>query len=266
MSVFLVGAGPGDPDLLTIKAARTIALADVILVDDLVNLAVLDHAKPDARIISVGKRGGCVSTPQDYIQRLMVSEHQKGAVVVRLKGGDPGVFGRAGEEIEYLRRFGIEATIINGITSGLAAASALGIALTHRDHSSGLVFVTGHHQNDTAAVIHWRALLEAKLTLVIYMGVSRLADLADQMARAGLAADSLVAVVHSVSNGNQKKLVVRFGDLLATVAASKMASPSVIIVGQVLQTCVDAINLNVYPLEPSKVYSSELKITTGASG
>ena len=240
MSVFLVGAGPGDPDLLTIKAVKTIAMADVILVDDLVNPVVLEHARPSARIIRVGKRGGCASTPQGYIQRLMVTEHQRGFVVVRLKGGDPGVFGRAGEEIEYLRRFGIEAIIVNGITSGLAAASSLGIALTHRDHSSGLVFVTGHHQNTSDAVIHWRALLDAGLTLVIYMGVSRLPDLVDQLSQAGLAGDSLVAVVHRVSTQEQKKLVVRFSDLLAQVANTQMASPSVIIIGQVLQTSLDA--------------------------
>src|SRR5205085_2038078 len=124
--VFLVGAGPGDPDLLTIKAVKAIAAADVVLLDDLVNRGVLQHARPDVRIVEVGKRGGCQSTPQEFIERLLVAEARAGQCVVRLKGGDPFIFGRGGEECATLRAAGIEVEVVNGISSGLAAPSATG--------------------------------------------------------------------------------------------------------------------------------------------
>ncbi|MES2934121.1 MAG: uroporphyrinogen-III C-methyltransferase, partial [Pseudomonadota bacterium] len=143
-TVFLVGAGPGDPDLLTLKAVKAIARADVVLIDDLVNPAVLEHAKSSARIVNVGKRGGCQSTPQEFIERLMIAEAQAGQCVVRLKGGDPFIFGRGGEEREHLQAVGITVEVVNGISSGLAAPASIGIPLTHRDWSQGAIFVTGH--------------------------------------------------------------------------------------------------------------------------
>jgi uroporphyrin-III C-methyltransferase len=138
----LVGAGPGDPELLTLKAVKAIASATVLLVDDLVNDAVLAHASPSARIVHVGKRGGCKSTPQAFIDKLMITAVHEGEQVVRLKGGDPFIFGRGGEEVEHLRAAGIEVTVVNGITSGLAGMSSLGAPLTHREHAHGVVFVT----------------------------------------------------------------------------------------------------------------------------
>ena len=143
-TVTLVGAGPGDPELLTIKAVRAIAAATVLLVDDLVSDAVLVHASPTARIVHVGKRGGCKSTPQAFIEKLMVMAAREGEVVVRLKGGDPFIFGRGGEEVEHLRAQGIEVQVVNGITAGLAGLTSLGAPLTHREHAHGVVFVTGH--------------------------------------------------------------------------------------------------------------------------
>ena len=137
-SCTLVGAGPGDPDLLTIKAAKAIGKASVIFVDDLVNDAVLAHADASARIVYVGKRGGCKSTPQAFIQKLMLKAAREGESVVRLKGGDPFIFGRGGEEVEYLRAHGIEAAVVNGITAGLAGLSSLNAPLTHRDHAQGV--------------------------------------------------------------------------------------------------------------------------------
>ena len=142
--VTLVGAGPGDPELLTLKAVRAIGAATVLLVDDLVNDAVLAHASPRARIIHVGKRGGCKSTPQSFIEKLMIQAVQEGEVVVRLKGGDPFIFGRGGEEVEHLQAVGIPVTVVNGITAGLAAVSSLNVPLTHREHAHGVIFVTGH--------------------------------------------------------------------------------------------------------------------------
>jgi len=180
--VTLVGAGPGDPELLTFKAAKAIGQASVILVDDLVHPEVLKHARPDARIVHVGKRGGCQSTPQAFIEKLMVSEALRGETVVRLKGGDPLIFGRGGEEIEALQAAGIQAQVVNGVTAGLAAMGALQVSLTHRDHAHGVVFVTGHAKPGDAGT-DWAALAhtarQARLTLVIYMGIRGAAAIPD---------------------------------------------------------------------------------------
>ena len=158
--VYLVGAGPGDPELLTLKAVRAMRAADVLLVDDLVSDEVLAYANASARIVYVGKRGGCKSTPQVFIERLMINEARQGRTVVRLKGGDPFVFGRGGEECESLHAAGIECVIVNGITAGLAAPTALGIPLTHRDICHGAIFVTGHAGDEAATAPNWQALVE----------------------------------------------------------------------------------------------------------
>jgi len=182
--ITLVGAGPGDPELLTLKAVKAIASATVLLVDDLVSDAITAHATPTARIVYVGKRGGCTSTPQAFIEKLMVQEALAGETVVRLKGGDPFIFGRGGEEVAHLQAQGIAVTVINGITSGLAAISSLGAPLTHREHAHGVVFVTGHAKPGDSGT-DWRQLAatarDAKLTLVIYMGVSGAAHLQQEL-------------------------------------------------------------------------------------
>ena len=155
--VTLVGAGPGDPELLTLKALKAIQAATVLMVDDLVNEAIVAYASPEARIVHVGKRGGCKSTPQSFIEKLMVTAALEGENVVRLKGGDPFIFGRGGEEVENLQAAGIRVSVINGITSGLAAVTSLNVPLTHREHAHGVVFVTGHAKpGDTGT--DWRAL------------------------------------------------------------------------------------------------------------
>src|SRR4051812_47094017 len=169
--VTLVGAGPGDPELLTLKALKAIQAATVLLVDDLVSDEVVAHAPKGARIVHVGKRGGCKSTPQAFIEKLMVMAAREGENVVRLKGGDPFIFGRGGEELEHLRAAGVHVEIVNGITAGLAAVTSLGVPLTHRDHAQGVVFLTGHAQKG-AEGLDWRSLAaaarDAHLTLVIY--------------------------------------------------------------------------------------------------
>lgn len=167
-SVTLVGAGPGDPELLTLKAVRAIEGAEVLLIDDLVNPAILAFAPASARVIEVGKRGGCASTPQEFIERLMIAEARAGHRVVRLKGGDPCMFGRGGEERASLRAQGIAVEVIPGISSGLAAPTSIGIPVTHRRWSQGVTFVTGHGK-DAASEPNWRALAQSNLTLVIYM-------------------------------------------------------------------------------------------------
>src|SRR5260370_670337 len=170
----LVGAGPGDPELLTIKALKAIQAATVLLVDDLVSDAIVAHAAPTARIVYVGKRGGCKSTPQAFIEKLMLSAVQEGETVVRLKGGDPFIFGRGGEEVEHMREAGVEVQVINGITAGLAGLTSLGAPLTHRDRAHGVVFITGHAKPGDSGT-DWRQLAatarDARLTLVIYTGV-----------------------------------------------------------------------------------------------
>ena len=233
----LVGAGPGDPELLTLKAMKAIQSATVLLVDDLVSADIVALASPAARVIHVGKRGGCKSTPQAFIERLMVMAAREGENVVRLKGGDPFIFGRGGEEIEHLREAGIEVEVVNGITSGLAAVTSLGVPLTHRDHAHGVVFVTGHaHPGSEGA--DWRALAvavrDAKLTLVIYMGVSGIARIRQDLLTA-LPASTPVAVVQNATRPDQREAVTTLGELEATIARERLGSPAVIVVGDVIK-------------------------------
>jgi uroporphyrin-III C-methyltransferase len=236
--VTLVGAGPGDPELLTLKAVKAIASATVVLVDDLVNDAITAHASPSARIIHVGKRGGCKSTPQAFIEKLMVQEALAGETVVRLKGGDPFIFGRGGEEVEHLQSQGIAVTVINGITSGLAGVASLGIPLTHREHAHGVVFITGHAKQGAADSVDWVALgntaVQAKLTLVIYMGVSGAAHLQAALLQS-MRADTPVAVIHQASLPTQRHVVCELQQLHGTIVREQLVSPSVIVVGDVFK-------------------------------
>src|SRR5581483_2157870 len=171
--ILLIGAGPGDVELLTLKAVRALGRADVVLLDDLVNPAVLQFARSDARVIRVGKRGGCRSTPQDFIERLMLRYARAGRTVARVKGGDPFVFGRGAEELQRAREAGIPCEVISGITAGIAAPAALGIPVTHRGLCEGVTFLTGHTQDGRAP--DWPALVGGGTTLVIYMGMANLA-------------------------------------------------------------------------------------------
>jgi len=233
--VTLVGAGPGDPDLLTLKALKAIQQATVLLVDDLVNDAIVAHANPAARVVHVGKRGGCKSTPQSFIDRLMITSALEGESVVRLKGGDPFIFGRGGEEIDHLQAAGVRVSVINGITAGLAAVSSLNVPLTHREHAHGVVFVTGHAKPGDSGT-DWPALAQAarqaKLTVVIYMGVSGAADIQAGLLQ-GLRPDTPVAIIQNASLPQQRQVVCTLGTLQATIVSEQMGSPSVIVVGDV---------------------------------
>ncbi|HWW99188.1 uroporphyrinogen-III C-methyltransferase [Collimonas sp.] len=242
--VILVGAGPGDPELLTLKAVKAIAEADVLLVDDLVNSAILQHAREAARIIHVGKRGGCRSTSQEFIQRLMVLEAHGGHCVVRLKGGDPYLFGRGGEERAYLRQAGVAVEVVPGITSGMAAAASIGVAPTHRDYSQGVIFVTGHGKSD-AAQPNWPALAASGLTLVIYMGVARCRELQQLLLDAGMAESMPVAVVQSATLPAQAQLLTCLGRLSQDLSASALGSPSIIVIGEAVR-CADAF-VDIWP-------------------
>ncbi len=236
-SVTLVGAGPGDPDMLTVAAVKAIAAATVILVDDLVDASVLAFASRTARIVHVGKRGGCASTPQAFIERLMVQEARAGETVVRLKGGDPMLFGRGGEEVETLRAEGIPVRVVHGITAALPAASSLGVALTHRDHAHGVVFVTGHHQPNERS-FNWAQLAgcarDCHLTLVIYMGIATLATIEAGLMQ-GLPLDTPVAVIENATRPTQRTAVTTLQRLTETVRELQLRSPAVLIVGDVLR-------------------------------
>jgi uroporphyrin-III C-methyltransferase len=233
----LVGAGPGDPELLTLKALKAIQQATLLLVDDLVGDGIVALAPATARVVHVGKRGGCQSTPQAFIHRLMVQAAHDGERVVRLKGGDPFVFGRGGEEVAALQAAGVAVSVVNGITAGLAAVTSLGVPLTHREHAHGVVFVTGHPKPGSSGT-DWRALAatchSARLTLVVYMGVSGAARIQAELL-SGLPARTPVAIVQNASLPQQRHAVCELQRLQATLAEQKLGSPSVIVVGNVMQ-------------------------------
>lgn len=230
--VHLIGAGPGDPDLLTLKAVRALAAADVILIDDLAGRAVLAHARAEARVVEVGKRGGCRSTPQAFIERLMVRYARAGKVVARVKGGDPFVFGRGGEEMRALAAAGIEFDIIPGVTAGIAVPALAGIPVTHRGIARGVTLVTAHAQDGGGP--DWAALAATGTTLVIYMGMSRLGSICDALVAAGMAAGTPAAVIQSGSTSAERRVVADLATLAACVAQQGLGSPAIIVVGQVV--------------------------------
>ncbi len=233
--VHLVGAGPGDPELLTLKAIKALRQATVALVDDLVHPGVLKFLRRSARVVHVGKRGGCASTPQAFIERLMVAEAQRGERVVRLKGGDPFVFGRGGEEADALRAAGVPVVVVSGLTAGLAGPAALGLPVTDRRHTRGVVLVTGHTGEGGDAEPDWPALARCGLTLVVYMGVARLGTIMQGLQAGGLPAITPAAVVCSAHTPRQRQALCTLGELQATVQREGLASPAIVVVGDVVQ-------------------------------
>ena len=233
----LVGAGPGDPELLTLKALKAIQRATLLLVDDLVSPEIVAHAQATARVVYVGKRGGCKSTPQAFIEKLMLQAVQEGEDVVRLKGGDPFIFGRGGEEVEHLRAAGVEVGVINGITAGLAGLSSLGAPLTHRDRAHGVVFITGHAKPGDAGT-DWQALAAtacaAKLTLVIYMGISSAESIVAGLLAGGLPAHTPAAIIQHASLTLQRHAITTLDELPASLHAQQLGSPSVLVIGDVV--------------------------------
>ena len=229
--VFLVGAGPGDIELLTLKAARLLATADVVLIDDLAGDDVLTLC-PQARIIHVGKRGGCKSTPQAFIEKLLVREAQAGHKVVRLKGGDVSLFGRASEEINALEAAGIEFEVVPGVTAGLAAAAELKASLTHRDHAHGVAFITAHGAE--GAEIPWQALAQSALTLVVYMGVARAASLQTSLLAGGLRGDTPVIAVENAARANTRSVCSTVGAMVDDFATHSLQSPAVLVIGEAM--------------------------------
>lgn len=230
--VILVGAGPGDPDLLTVRAVNALRIADVIVHDGLIDPRMLDLAPAQAERISVAKQRARHTLPQGAINALLIDKARGGAVVVRLKGGDPFVFGRGGEEVAALRDAGIEVQVIPGLSAALGCAAEAMLPLTHRDHSSAVSFVAG--QCKGLADQDWSGLAGKGRTLVIYMGVATATDIADKLMADGVAPDMPVAVLERGTLTGARAMRSLLADLGAMVAREAIASPAIIIVGEVV--------------------------------
>ena len=234
MTVYLVGAGPGDPGLLTFRALELIAGADVIVYDRLIPAAALEGARADARLLYAGKEGGGPSVSQEEIDALLVEHGRAGKSVVRLKGGDPFVFGRGGEEAEALRAAGIPFEVVPGVTAGVAAPAYAGIPVTHRDAASAVAFVTGHE--DPAkheSALDWRALAAFPGTLVVYMGVRRLAAIAEQLIAGGREATQPAAVIERGTFPNQRVVTATLGSIASSAEEQRIRAPAIAVFGEV---------------------------------
>lgn len=229
MTVHLVGAGPGDPELLTLRAARLLAEADAVVHDRLVGAGILALAAPTARVFDVGKVPGERRHTQEHINELLVTLGASGDTVVRLKGGDPFVFGRGGEEAEALCAAGIAVDVVPGISSVVAAPAAAGIPITHREHSSGFTVVTAHQDPMTDHTLDWGALARLGTTLVVLMGAARAAAVRDRLLAGGMAASTPVAIVTAASRHDQQTTRLRLDEL----GRRPVRSPSVIVIGAV---------------------------------
>lgn len=236
---YLIGAGPGDIEYLTLKAIKAIGACDVLLIDELVNRQVLEFAAPDCEIIEVGKRAGKHIMPQTEIEALFVERVKAGAVVGRLKGGDPFVFGRGGEEMLALKTAGIKCAIVSGVTAGIAAAAAADIPVTHRGLAVSATFLTGHlsketEEGDDSREPNWQALADSRSTLVIYMGLRQLQNISSKLMSCGLSPDTPAAVIENGTTERQKIVRGKLGNIAYKVKQEKLNTPSLIIIGSVV--------------------------------
>ena len=231
--VWLVGAGPGDIDLLTVKAAHLIAQADAIVYDNLVGDGIVDLARPDARLIYAGKESSKHTLPQGDINELLVKLAQENLSVVRLKGGDPFIFGRGGEELETLVESAIPFEVVPGVTAAAGCGAYSGFPLTHRDHAQAVTFVTGHLKDGTVN-LDWPALARPRQTVVFYMGIGAAAEICRQMINHGLPSLTPAAVVRNGTRSDQKTLLGTLGTLPHLIAEQGIKPPALIIVGSVV--------------------------------
>lgn len=232
--VYLVGAGPGDPELLTRKAHRLLQAADVIVHDHLVAPEILALAAPDAERIFVGKKGGGFCCPQRDIESTLIALAREGRRVVRLKGGDPFVFGRGGEEAEALAAAGIAFEIVPGVTSALAAAAYAGIPLTHRAHASAVVFLTGHEDpNKADSAVHWESYGQLGATLCIYMGMKNLETIMRRLQAGGLSPETPAAVIQSATTGQHRQLISTARRIALESEHAGFGAPAIVVVGTV---------------------------------
>ena len=242
MKVYLIGAGPGDPGLFTLKGKDILSRADVIVYDYLANDALLAFARPEAELIYVGKKGGDHTLSQDGINRLIVEKAKEGKMVARLKGGDPYMFGRGGEEAEELIAAGVEFETVPGVTSAIAGPAYAGIPLTHRSHASSVCFATGHEDPTKPDTAHnWEALAKGGHTLVFFMGMKNLPDISRKLIAAGMDASTPAALVHWGTTTRHKSLVATIATLPKAAKDNAFTSPSLIVVGSVV-TLRDTLN------------------------
>lgn len=247
--VHIVGAGPGDPELLTIKALRLIQDADIVFHDRLVGAEIIDLIRRDAERVSVGKTKGYHSVPQTEIHERLIAAARAGKRVVRLKGGDPFVFGRGGEELDALRDADIDVQVVPGISSALGCAASAGLPLTHRDHAQSVTFVTGHAQSGGVPSLDWKALAIANHTLVVFMGVGTSATISERLIKAGRAASTPVAVIE---NGTRDNEIRAFGELSALpqlIESHGIEGPALLIIGEVAALPAEAHALAARALE-----------------
>lgn len=232
--VYLVGAGPGDPELITVKGLRCIQQADVILYDRLVNKELLDYAKPDVELINCGKLPNYHLLQQETINRFLVKYAQKGKTVTRLKGGDPFVFGRGGEEAEACQKAGVPFEVVPGITAGIAAPTYAGIPVTHRDYSSSFAVITGHRKEGEDDNIKWEAIAKGMDTIAIYMGMKNLPYIRTKLLEHGKSSDTPAALIHWGTSQNQKTVIGTLETIVETAEREQIKNPSMIIIGEVV--------------------------------
>jgi len=233
-TVYLVGAGPGDVELLTLKAHRLVREADALVYDHLVAPEVLALARGDVERVFVGKKGGGFCCPQRDIEGTLIRLAREGKKVVRLKGGDPFIFGRGGEEAEALVAAGIEFEVVPGVTSALAAAAYAGIPLTHRAHSSGVVFLTGHEDpNKSDSPIHWEDYGRLGVTLCVYMGMKNLETITRRLQAGGLSPATPAAVIQSATTGGHRQLVSTLGLIALESEHAGFGAPAIVVIGEV---------------------------------
>lgn len=238
--VVLVGAGPGDPDLLTVRAVREIAAADVVFADRLVGKGVMDLIPASAETVYVGKSKGEHSVPQDEIHRRMIEAAQAGKRVVRLKGGDPFIFGRGGEEVEAMREAGVTVEVVPGISSALGAAASMQVPLTHRDVAQSVTFVTGHAALGKEPDLDWAALARPNQTVVVFMGVGTAGMIAARLIASGRAPSTPVAIVENATRANE---IAVFGSLdraAELIQSAGINGPALLVIGEVVTLAKDA--------------------------
>jgi uroporphyrin-III C-methyltransferase len=232
--VYLVGAGPGDPGLMTVRGMELLRTADIVVFDALLSKELLNECK-DAELIDVGKRGGNHKKTQQEINTLLIELGKQDRTIVRLKGGDPFLFGRGAEEVRELRKAGIEVHVVPGVTSAVSVPELAGIPVTHRDHSSNVTFLTGHLKADGQNRTNWKALVESNGTIVILMGMENVKTISEELIAAGASPDTDAAVIVDGSSEKQRKVTTTLKDLPTRVEREGLKAPGIIVIGSVVK-------------------------------